>query len=355
MPRLLILFMALAALAAPARGLAQPVTAGRACASPTQRLDEQGFVRIGGIEQWVTIKGASCANPVILVLHGGPGNTLSPYADAIYGPWEKDFTIVQWDQRGAGRTFGRNPPAEGERLTVERMRDDGVELAAYLAERLGKRKIVLIGGSWSSILGTHMAKARPDLFHAFVVSAVMVRYRDNQSATYGRVLALARAAGDQETVTRIEALGPPPWTNPRNFGVLRRAVRKYEALAAEPAPAAWWSPAPAYATPQAQADYEAGEDYSFLQFVGMRGDGMFAGVDLYRLGPRFEVPVFFVQGAEDLLTTPEISRRYFDSLRAPKKAFVLVPHAGHDPNRPMLDAQFKVLKERVVPLIGPAG
>jgi len=109
-------------------GAAPPARHDSICPSPGQAVREEGFVSLGGIEQWVTVKGANCANPVILFLHGGPGNPLSPYADALHGAWEKDFTLVQWDQRGAGRTFGRSPPGESK-LTVERMAADGVELA----------------------------------------------------------------------------------------------------------------------------------------------------------------------------------------------------------------------------------
>jgi len=76
----------------------------------TQPVHEEGFVAIGGIEQWVTVKGDNCANPIILFISGGPGNPLSPYSDAVYGAWSKDFTLVQWDQRGAGMTYGRSPP-----------------------------------------------------------------------------------------------------------------------------------------------------------------------------------------------------------------------------------------------------
>ena len=68
----------------------------------TNAIKEEKFITLGGIEQWVTIKGNDRANPVILFLHGGPGSVMTPYADAIYGSWEKEFTLVNWDQRGAG-------------------------------------------------------------------------------------------------------------------------------------------------------------------------------------------------------------------------------------------------------------
>ena len=72
-------------------------------------VHEERFVQANGIEHWVTIHGNNAANPVVLFLHGGPGNPNTPYAQAVYGAWTQDFTLVQWDQRGAGKTFGRNP------------------------------------------------------------------------------------------------------------------------------------------------------------------------------------------------------------------------------------------------------
>ena len=74
--------------------------------SPKNGIDEATYVSIGGIEQWVTIRGEDRANPVLLFLHGGPGDVTSPWTFALFAPWEKHFTVVQWDQRGAGRTLG---------------------------------------------------------------------------------------------------------------------------------------------------------------------------------------------------------------------------------------------------------
>lgn len=320
------------------------------CGAVPQAVNEAGYVAIGGIAQWVSIKGASCANPVILVVHGGPGNPLSPYADAIYGAWQKDYTLVQWDQRGAGKTYGRNRPAEDLPLTAAQLRDDGVELAAFLTGHLGQRKLILMGGSWGSYLAVSMAKARPELFHAYLGAAQLVNSTENMRTSREALLALARGAGDSASVAKLEALGAPPWRDPRSFGVLRRIDRKYEALATDPAPAAWWKRADDYLTAQQLIDDEAGEDYSYLQFVGRNGDGMFAQVDLPALGADFALPVFIVHGAEDLLTTPAVAKRYFDSIRAPQKEFVQLPRGGHDPNQALLDAQLKLLNERVRPL-----
>ena len=306
---------------------------------------EAGLVEIGGIRQWVTISGEDCANPAVLIVHGGPGNPNTPFAENVFSGWIKDFTLVQWDQRGSGRTFEASPPAEGEHLSIERLAEDGVEVARYATGRLGKRKLILMGGSWGSALAVNIAHRRPELFNAYVGTAQLVSYHEDTRVSYEKALKLVRAANDTDAATKITAIGPPPWTDPRAFGILRRITRKYEALASDPPPQDWYGkPSPGYDTPAYEVAYTAGEDYSFLEFVGLNGDGMGPRLDVRQLGTRFSMPVYMLQGEADLVTPPEVSKVYFDSLTAPYKTFIRLPRTGHDPNRIMIDAQLEALK-----------
>lgn len=334
---------------------AQPIGTGPvACAAGKRTLNHEGYVRIGGIEQWVVVRGEDCGNPVILWVHGGPGNPSTPFTNSPYRAWEKEFTIVQWDQRGAGRTYARNPidPETAEQvLTIEGMAKDGAEVAQWAANYLKKPKLILVGGSWGSALGVHIAQSRPDLFAAYLGTGQLVKRSENDEWSYRKTLGLARAAGDTKTVAMLEGLGAPPWTNPRAPGMMRRATRIYEAKTTAPTPASWFEHGGAYATKQAQADYTNGEDFSWLQFVGMKGNGMQATLDVTKLGFDFPMPVFLVQGEEDLVTVPEVARRYFDQIKAPKKEYFLLPGVGHDPNPPMVEAQFRILKSHVLPLL----
>jgi len=334
---------------APARSPTRDTSLSPSCKGKPSKVDDSGFVTIGGIEQWVTAKGDSCANPVLLFISGGPGNPLSGLSDSIYGAGERDFIVVQWDQRGSGMTYGRSPPAEGEKLTIDRMAKDGNELAAYLAKRYGKRKVILWGSSWGSILAVHMVKANPDLFYAYVGTSQLVNSVESQTESYKKLLALATKENDKDSLAVLEQVGSPPWTDPRSFGKVRRVIRKYEAKVTLPPPDSWHR-APAYTTEKAEADYEAGEDYSFMNFVGMHGDGMLSQVDLPKLGTHFTIPMFFVEGAHDLLAPPELARRYYESITAPDKGWVLLEHSGHDPNQEVVDAEYKLLRERVLPL-----
>ena len=217
-----------------------------------EQVKEELFVRIGGIDQWITIKGDDRNNPVVLFLHGGPGDALSPFADAMYAGWEKDFTLVQWDQRGAGRTYGKSGASIESTMTVERMANDGIEVTQFLLKHLNKKKIIIYGGSWGSILGIYMARARPDLFYAYVSDAQMVNTRKNESASYARVLEMARAAGDQQAITALTAIGPPPWDSLKKWPVFAKTRRAYQSklVTAPPAPEKL---NPAYASPEERA------------------------------------------------------------------------------------------------------
>jgi pimeloyl-ACP methyl ester carboxylesterase len=136
-------------------------------------LQEGMYVKIGGIDQWVQIRGEDRGNPVILFVHGGPGGSTIPISSG-WQSWEKYFTVVQWDQSGAGRTFRKTGESIATTMTLARMTQDGVEVAEYLRAHLHKDKIVLIGHSWGSFLGIQIVKQRPDLFYAFVGTGQVV-------------------------------------------------------------------------------------------------------------------------------------------------------------------------------------
>lgn len=312
-----------------------------------QPIREEMFISIGGIEQWITIKGDNGNNPVLLFLHGGPGDALSPFADALFKGWEKDFTLVQWDQRGAGRTYSKNSLAST--MTIERMVQDGIAVAEYLTKHLNQKKIILEGESWGSILGISMAHARPDLFYAYVGVAQVVNWQEGLLASYTRVLDMARVAGDQEAVIALTALGPPPWHSVSKWPVYRKWQRIFQAklVTAPPAPIKISAD---YASPQERAQYEEADDFSFLHFWGRDLNGPLTQVDLPSLGTHLAVPIFMIQGEEDLTASPELARCYFDAIIAPQKQFFLVAGTGHEPSESELTLTYKVLLQQVRPL-----
>ena len=191
-------------------------------------IDEAKYVKVGGIEQWITIRGDDRKNPVLLLLHGGPGDATNPWGYAGFRSWLKYFTVVQWDQRGAGRTLGKNGPSLAPSITIDRMAQDGIELAELLRKALQKDKIVLVGHSWGSILGVFMAKARPDLFYAYVGTGQVADPARSYAVAYNELLKKAERLGDSRAIRELKEVGPPPYANGRGYAVQRKWSNLFE-------------------------------------------------------------------------------------------------------------------------------
>ena len=230
-----------------------------------------------------------------------------------------------------------------------RLSKHGVEVAEFLTKHLSKKRIIIEGGSWGSILGIYMVHARPDLFYAYVGTAQIVNWLENLSASYDRVLQMARISGDQEAINALAAIGPPPWDSIKKWPVYRKLEQAYQAklVTAALAPLKL---SPEYASPGERAQYEAADDSSFMHFWGLTLAGPLTKVDLPALGTNFSIPIFIIQGQEDLTAVPELARCYFDSIKAPRKRFYLVPGTGHEDSAASLDVVLKVLLEQVRPL-----
>lgn len=321
-------------------------------------IAEGKYVTIGGIEQWITIKGNNIENPVILFIHGGPGSVMSPYCDNIYGEWKEEYTLVNWDQRGAGRTFGRNAPNEIDenywienKLSIDQMVKDGVDLAEHLTKYLNKQKIILIGTSWGSILGTKMAKARPDLFFAYLGNSQFVDFNENLKYAYDKVRELANELSDTISVQKLNLLGKPPYKNARDFGQMIRIIKRYEQKNATPAPVDWWWKIDQeYDNETDNKNRYNGDDYSFLYFAGDEKLGiksMAKDMNFNMDALEFKIPVYLIQGEKDILTASEISKSYFDKISAPDKGYYLIPNAGHGQNQSVVDMQYQILKEKL--------
>ena len=290
--------------------------------TPITQIQEERFVTLGGIEQWITIRGSSRANPVLLIVHGGPGDAQSSLR-SVYAIYEKDFTIVQWDQRGASKTYATNPnsPPEPERVEL-----DGIELAQYLCTYLNKKKILLLGHSWGTHLGVEMVQRRPELFAAYIGTGQVGSWRASIQAQFSFLLAKARAANDRKRAEQLETIGTP---NPND-------ADQYFS---------WWSMRnpymPADDTKWFQELREiAKSDPQFTdEFMKTFGEGMkYSGrttvssmlaTELPTTTHTFKVPFFVIQGKEDMVTPTSVAMKYFNVVKAPKKKLILVDHAGH--------------------------
>ena len=289
-------------------------------------IDEANYVKIGGLEQWITIRGEDRKNPVLLFLHGGPGDATNPWGYAGFRNWLKYFTVVQWDQRGAGRTFGRNGAAAASTISIERMVQDGVELAELLSKRLQKDKILLVGHSWGSILGVFMVKARPELFYAFVGTGQVADPTRNYAVAHAALVERASREGNSRALQELNEVGPPPYKDGKGFAVQRKWSNLFEGADVFLASTLGLAlTAPGYSLGDINDWFEG-------QSVSVSAEHIVpqtSVLDPKLLGGEFAVPVFVIQGAEDFTTPTSLAKTYLNSLHAPRKAFATIDAAGH--------------------------
>jgi pimeloyl-ACP methyl ester carboxylesterase len=299
---------------------AQPTACTQSSSGDGARVEEAGFVPLGGIEQWVTIRGDDRRNPVLLHVHGGPGVAFSAFT-AEFAPYEADFTVVQWDQRGAGCTFGRHGEATPE-LTLDRLARDGVELAAYLRGRLAGAQVIVLGHSFGSIVATEMVRRAPEHFALYVGTAQFTSF----ARTVDAQIALLRASapGDAELSAQLDALAALDPQSLQRFGGVNRLLPSRMPAADVAFMQGLQSRAAQVMATKELADWQAGRQASAAALIQQ-----VAGVDFFATAHRLEVPLIVIQGGSDFITPTDAARAYFGIVEAPAKELVIVEGAGH--------------------------
>jgi len=286
-----------------------------------QRIEEASFITIGGIGQWVTVRGDDRQKPVLLLLHGGPGDVQSSFV-STYAPYEKDFVLVQWDQRGAGRTFAKNGAAG---VTREKLIADAIELAERLHERFPRSSLILFGHSWGSIIATAMAQQRPELFAAYVGTGQVSSWADTVQFQFDFLKQRYKETGDTAALAALEAIGKPDPKNVKQYFGFSRPIRQHM----NGSDTAWLT--------GLKSRYIAeGETEVTLQAIG---DGMNASgsalidasvaADLSATATSFKIPYYVIQGRHDLFSPTSLVEAYFNRVSAPKKRLIIIEDAGH--------------------------
>lgn len=293
-----------------------------ACKS-SRDVVEAGFVRIGGIEQWIGIRGRDRSRPAILFLHGGPGGAQSPFLSR-FALWEERYTVANWDQRGAGKTFGRNKTSTSD-MTLERIAQDAIEVTEHVLQRLHSGKLILVGHSWGAILGLSVIRLRPDLFHAFVGTGQPVSWRESFEWMRSAVLSQANAEGNTLAIGELSTLGSSQPYDTDQLKVLAKWRQIYMPAADREyfnAKRIFLGSRNASASNEA-ADWIGGDAFSIQKLLPT-----ILNFDAKEIGNELPIPFFVIHGRNDATAPPEAARKFVEQLRAPRKGFTLI-EGGH--------------------------
>jgi pimeloyl-ACP methyl ester carboxylesterase len=306
-----------------------------------QGIDTAEHVVLGGARQWVTVRSHDPARPILLYLHGGPGGALADMAFAFARPWEDYFTVVQWDQRGFGRSGIDGPQLKGT-LNKDQLIADTIELIELLRLRLGHSKVIVLGQSWGSQLGIEVAKRRPELLHALVAMGQQVSVEGAFEHTRQLLIGLSREQGDRALEEQMQAAGPVPSARNEWAAFLRWIFNVQGAMSARGfswrnarGPAGWAArfAAMRLLSPSLGAD-EAGprsaQSQAELEAAQSEIIGSTSGWDIYRdVGTVLKVPYIAIMGRYDWQTPVDLAKRYYDAVQAPWKVWNEFPESAH--------------------------
>lgn len=311
-------------------------------------IAEANYVRLGGLEQWVMIRGANVANPVLIVLHGGPGLSDTAFLRYHTPNLEKAFTVVYWDQRGAGRSYRSTIPRSS--MTVAQLLADLDELVEVLRKRFGKDKVAIVGHSWGSALGVLYAARFPKKVSIYVGVAQVGDSAAGEAASYAKALAEAERQGKHAVLKKLRAIGPPPHTVEDVFVERTCAMRVHGGLSPR---ALWATGRMMLGAPEASL-LELRATMRAFRFCMQSMWPEVSRLNLIEAAPALEVPVAFFLGRRDPWIPAEVSVAYFDVLRAPWKQLVWFEESGHEPFADEPSKFVAVMLDLVRPMCGPS-
>lgn len=323
----------------------------------SESIDELSEVNLGGVGQWIRVRGNNRSNPMLLFLHGGPGAPLFPSIKKIGVDTgiESSFTMVYWEQRGTGKSFHFS--LDPQSMTISQLISDTHELCLYLQERYQVGRIYLLGRSFGSLIGILTVQKYPELFYAYIGMGQLISPLVNDSLSYERTLEMARQQNNTVAIQELLKIGYPPY----DYKQILRQRRWLTRLTAVKN---------SIKHPVKENDYFlnlqtllATPDYSLLDILRMGMQPLFSiqhlwnrdyyQIDLMKSINRLDLPVFFLCGREDDFTPSILVEEFYNKLQDTQgKALIWFEHSGHHPEyeespkfREVLESQILIVSQ----------
>lgn len=317
-------------------------TSGAPLAGSVAKLER---IDLGGVLQWILIRGNKAQNPILLKLHGGPGQAEMATV-GLNRLLERDFLVVEWDQRGAGKSADSIEPAAA--INLNQIVSDTVELTELLLKRFDRKSLILVGHSWGSVVGLKAIHRRPDLYKAFVSTGQIANYSEGLLVGYDFLLLEATRRNSVAASRELQQIGRPPYagtdstakreTHGRwlmDFGALWHSAEKFDRVG-------WMISSVEYSWPEKLRYTRAAEKAFNMLLPDL------LSIDLNTSVPTVDVPVYFAVGRHDYLAPTEVSKAYFSRLVAPKKEWVWFENSAHFPQWEEMEKFHELLTNRVL-------
>ena len=290
-------------------------------------------ITLGDIKQWIFIRGIDQNNPILLFLHGGPGAPLLGMSSSRKYDAEliKHFTVVHWDQRGAGKSFNSDIPVDS--MTLDRFVEDCNELIDYLRNRFHTQKVFIVAHSVGTVIGIKTAYKYPEKIHAYVGVAQVINEYEQQKVSYDFIVEEAEKSGDVGRQNAIKAIGPPPYESYKKTLENEQHIDHYGGF----------FHGKSINMVIFMLNFLTSPEYSLSEGIGtLRNKGFdftmnamwveIKNVNLTKEIQSIKVPIYFFEGKYDMTTPTVLVEKFYDNLDAEKgKKLVIFENSAHIP------------------------
>ena len=291
-------------------------------------------ITLGDTKQWIFIRGADIKNPVLIFLHGGPGAPLFGMSSSrrLDAELIKHFTIVHWDQRGAGKSYNNEIPVNS--MTFNRLVEDCNELIDYVRNKCNTQKVYIVGHSGGSVIGIRTAYKYPEKIFAYVGVGQIINDYEQQKLSYNYILEKAQISPNKNKQRAIKALGPPPYDSPEKLNKKDGYIFQYGGVIHDNSAKNMLINMLSFLS---SPEYSLSEGYSTFVNKGFNfttvamWDEM-RSINIAEEIKSIQVPIFFFEGKYDMATPTILVEKYYDSLDAERgKKLILFEKSAHLP------------------------
>lgn len=295
-------------------------------------IAELGKISIGGIDQFIIIRGKDINNPVLLMLHGGPGSPQA-HMNLIHNKELEDhFVVVNWDQRAAGATYSDNTPIES--INIDQFIEDTYQLSSYLAKRFNQEKIFILGHSWGSYLGMRTIHTHPELYHTYIGIGQVGDHRISEALSYDFVYEMAKKENNEQALVDLNEIGAPingSYKNPKaDMQIQRKWVAKFGGSAYGKDGGDMFD---FFLKPLLLfKEYTLSQKLNYVKGIKVTQENIWNDMldqQLVDKVKEVKIPIYIFQGRHDYQTVYEVAKQFIDSLKAPSKEFITFENSAH--------------------------
>jgi pimeloyl-ACP methyl ester carboxylesterase len=291
------------------------------------KIDTTEIVLIGGIKQFISIKGNNKENPILLFLHGGPGTSLVESSEKFTEKLKNEFVVINWDQRETGETLKLN--SANENLTPELFKNDTYELIKYVLDKFKHEKLYLVSHSWGSVLGFDTAEKHSELLYAYISISPIIDQNEASKLTMEMLNNWAIKTKNNDAITELN-LVKVPFENQNDLFYSQKWLFIHNGV-----------------------EFAKKEDFKINYYKWLATWFPIwkksTENNLFETLPKINCPVYFIEGNGDKLKSHYIVKEYCEFIQAPKKKLFWMKKSGHTVFNSEPEKLQKIIIEKIKP------